>query len=56
MKIIGVSHFTWRLPDGKLVPRTRVTWRDDRDQLRSTVLEGTLRDEAELERRVRRAR
>jgi len=56
MKIMSVTHFTWRTPEGRAVPRTRVTWRDDRDQVRSTVLEGTLKDEARIEREVRRAR
>lgn len=53
VEILQVSHFTWRRPDEKVVPRTRVTWKDAKGELRSTILEGTLRDRSEVERKVK---
>jgi len=53
VEVLNVSHFTWRLPEGRLVPRTRVTWRDDKGEVRTEILEGTLRDRSEIERKVR---
>lgn len=53
IKILQASPFTWRQPDGKMAPRTRVTWRDDKGEVRTRILEGTLRDPSEIERKVR---
>lgn len=56
VEILQVSHFLWRRPDGKMVPKTRVTWSDAKGEVRTRILEGTLRDLSEIERKVRRIR
>lgn len=53
VEILQASPFLWRRPDGKMVPRTRVTWRDAKGELRTRILEGTLRDPREIERKVK---
>lgn len=51
--VLNVSHFDWRGPDGKVTPRTRVTWRDDKGVVRTDIFKGTLRTLSEIERKVR---
>ena len=54
--VLNVSHFDWRAPDGRLVPRTRVTWRDAKGVVRTDIFEGTLRTLSDIERKVRMIR
>ena len=53
VEIIQVSHFIWPGDDGKPGPRTRVTWRDAKGEVRTRILEGLLQDQSEIERKVR---
>jgi len=56
VEILSVSYYSWREADGSVGPKTQVRWRDERGGLHITVLEGTIRDRARLEREVRARR
>ena len=52
-EILKIVHYPWRDPDGKVRPKTQVTWRDDKDMVYIDVLEGTLRDREKILREVK---
>jgi len=52
IEILKVTHYDWRGPDGKVRPKTQVTWRDEAGQVHITVLKGTLWETPVIEREV----
>lgn len=53
VEILKLAHYSWREADGKVGPQTQVTWRDDKGQIKVTVLKGTLKDQEKITREVR---
>ena len=53
VEILRVSHYAWREADGKVGPKTQVTWKDEKGDVHLSVLEGTLRDREKIERAVK---
>lgn len=56
VEILRLAHYPWREADGKVRPQTQVTWRDDKGQVKVTVLKGTLTDREKIAREVRARR
>ena len=53
VEILKLAHYSWREADGKVGPQTQVTWRNDKGQVKVTILPGTIRDREKLKRKVR---
>jgi len=52
IEILKVTRYEWRDPDGKIRPKTQVTWRDAKGGIHITVLEGTLWEPERIEKEV----
>jgi len=52
IEILKVTRYDWRDPDGKLRPKTQVTWLDDKGGAHITVLEGSIWGPPIIEREV----